>query len=113
MHEMSLAQGVIDIILDQAIAQKFDRVKRVVLEVGALSCVDPHALEFGFDAVANGTLAEGAELTIDTCPAKARCFDCETELNLTSRADTCPNCHSSKLLLTEGEELRLKELEVI
>jgi hydrogenase nickel incorporation protein HypA/HybF len=40
------------------------RVKRVVLEVGDLTCVLPDALRFCFELATEGTVMEGAELAI-------------------------------------------------
>ena len=65
MHEMSLAESVLQIIEDTARAQKFSRVRSVVLEVGVLSAVEPEAMLFCFDAVTRGSIAEGAKLISD------------------------------------------------
>lgn len=113
MHEMSLAQGVIDVIEAEADAQAFTRVKRVVLEVGALSCVDPHALEFGFSAASKNTCAEGARLEIRVPPGTARCFGCNQDVTVSRRGEGCPSCGSHRLIVTGGEDMRVKEMEVI
>ena len=42
MHEMSLAASVVESIEKEAVRQAFHKVERIVLEIGALSCVDPH-----------------------------------------------------------------------
>ena len=112
MHELSLAQGVIDVIRAEAKAQAFERVSRVVLEVGALSCVDPHALEFGFQAVAKDSPAEGASLEIRTPAGQAHCFGCGRDVAVAARGAGCPACGSYQLVVTGGEELKIKELEV-
>ncbi len=113
MHEMALAKGVVETVQAAAIKEAFSRVKRIVLEVGALSCVDPHALEFGFEAAARGTMADGAELEIRTPPGAARCFGCDRDVIIIRRGDGCPHCGSYQLIVTGGEELRVKEMEVI
>ncbi|MGF1462681.1 MAG: hydrogenase maturation nickel metallochaperone HypA [Maricaulaceae bacterium] len=113
MHEMALAQGVIDAIDAEARINAFERVTKVVLEVGALSCVDPHALEFGFEAVSRRTRAEGASLEIRTPPGRATCFACEAEVMIARRGDGCPECGSHQLFVTGGEDMTIKALEVI
>ncbi len=60
MHEMSLCQGVVRILEEQAAAHAYKRVKTVRLEVGPLATVEPEALRFCFDAATRGTLAENA-----------------------------------------------------
>jgi hydrogenase nickel incorporation protein HypA/HybF len=113
MHEMALCQGMLDIIDEQRVAQSFRRVRRVILEVGALGHVDPHALRFAFDVSARGTSAEDAELEIIEVPGKAWCMDCSSSIAIAHRGDGCPGCGGHTLIMEQGEELRLKELEVL
>lgn len=61
MHELALTREIVAIVC-QAAGDR--RVRQVTLEIGRLTCVAPEALEFCFDAVARGTLAEGALLDI-------------------------------------------------
>ena len=64
MHEMSLCEGILQILDDNAKSQGFERVKTVWLEVGGLSGVDLDALRFCFDAVTRGSLADNAKLEV-------------------------------------------------
>ncbi len=112
MHEMSLCEGVLQILEEQARSQGFDRVKQVWLEIGAFAGVDAEAMHFGFDAVMRGTLAQGALLKIINLPGKAWCMPCSKPVRVRARFDPCPICGSRQLQVTGGEELRIKELEV-
>ena len=51
MHEMSLCEGILQVLEDQAEVQQFSRVKAVWLEIGALAGVEPSAMTFSFDVV--------------------------------------------------------------
>ena len=112
MHEMSLCEGVLQILEDHAASQGFSQVKTVWLEIGALSGVDPEAMRFGFDVVMKGTLADGAALEIIDLPGIAWCMQCAKPVPVKSRFDACPECGSYQLQLTSGDEMRIKELEV-
>ncbi|MEZ5954739.1 MAG: hydrogenase maturation nickel metallochaperone HypA [Hyphomonas sp.] len=112
MHEMSLAIGVVEVIESEARKQGFARVERIVLEVGALACVDASALEFGFEAAGKGTKAEGAVLEILTPPGAAYCFACQKSVPISRKGDPCPDCGGYQLVVTGGEELKIKSLEV-
>ncbi|MDR3494878.1 MAG: hydrogenase maturation nickel metallochaperone HypA [Ancalomicrobiaceae bacterium] len=112
MHEMSLCQGIIAIVEDEAERQAFDRVKSVVLELGRLGHVLPEAMLFCFDAVSRGTIADGAELVIRRTEGAAWCFDCETSVPLADRMSPCPRCGGGRLQVTSGEELRVVEIAV-
>lgn len=112
MHEMSLCEGILQVLEDNAKTQGFEAVKRVRLEIGRFAGVEPDALRFGFDVVMRGSIAEGAELEIIDLPGRAYCFDCGESVEVNDRLDPCPNCGSSRLNPTGGDEMRIKDLEV-
>ena len=112
MHEMSLMQDVLEIIEDAAREKKFGRVKTVWLEIGALSGVDPQAVNFCFDAVMQGSVASGAILEILHKPGLAWCMKCGKQVEISARFDACELCGSFELQVTGGDGMRVKELEV-
>lgn len=112
MHEMSIAEGVIQLLEEQALAQQFSRVKKLWLEIGPLASVDTASLQFCFEAVSRHTLAESAVLEIIETPGLAWCLGCETQVGIRQRFDACPDCGSYQLQVIQGDELRVKELEV-
>lgn len=112
MHEMSLSQSMLEIIQDQAAVNGFRSVKVVRLEIGALSCVEPAALEFCFDSVTRGTIAEGATLDIVSVPGHAWCWDCSRIVDIEHHGNPCPHCSGYQLQMRNGDEMKLRELEV-
>jgi hydrogenase nickel incorporation protein HypA/HybF len=112
MHEMSLAEGVLQLIEDAARRDGFTRVATVWIEIGRLSGVEPDALAFCFDAVARGSLAEGARLEIVTVPGSGHCVACGKDTGLEQVYDPCRHCGAVPLQVTGGTEMRVKELEV-
>lgn len=113
MHEMSLAEGVLGAIEDAARAQRFTMVKTVRLEIGRLAAVELDALRFAFDVVKRGGVADGARLDIVELPGAAWCMRCCDTVPLAARGDACPRCGSFQMQVSAGEELRVKELEVV
>ena len=113
MHEMALCQGMLGLIEEQRRRDPFARVRRVVVEIGTLGHVDPQALRFAFDVVVADTVAAGATLDICEIPGLGWCMNCSREIAVERRGDGCPHCHSHMLIMQQGEEMRLKELEVI
>lgn len=112
MHELSLCEGIVQILEEYAGTRGYRRVKTVWLEIGGLAGVEVEAMRFGFDVVTNGTLAEGAELVIIERPGEAWCMQCSKTVPVKQRFDACPECGSYQLQVTGGEEMRIKELEV-
>ncbi|WP_444452412.1 hydrogenase maturation nickel metallochaperone HypA [Rhodobacter capsulatus] len=113
MHEMSIVEGIRTAIEEAGRANGFSKVTKVRLEIGRLAGVERSALEFAFDVVLRGSLAEGAELQILDIPGRAACFDCGKTVEIEHRLDLCPECGSARLLVQGGEEMRIKDLEVL
>lgn len=112
MHEMSIAESVLQIIEESARAEGCARVKTVWLEIGQLACVEKEALRFCFDAVTQDSIAQDARLEIIETAGQGRCLECACNVAVTARYEPCPNCGSLQIQVTGGEEMRVKELEV-
>ena len=113
MHELSLCQSILNIIQRYAREHNFERVQTLWLSFGRLSCVQEEALSFSFQAVAQGTIAQGAELKFQVYPVQIYCFFCERTYEIEEYTGECPDCGSSKVVLQGGtEELRLLEMQV-
>lgn len=113
MHEMSLCEGIREIIVAQAAAHSAKAVRVVRLEIGRFAGVEKPALEFAFDVVMRGSPAEGAKLEMIDLPGKAMCYDCMKEVEIDDRLDPCPDCGGGKLMPVSGDEMRIKDLEII
>jgi hydrogenase nickel incorporation protein HypA/HybF len=112
MHEMSICEGILQVLEREAGRQGFQRIMGVWLEIGPLAGVEVEALRFCFDAVVRGSLAEGAQLEIVEIPGQGVCLQCDQSVPVRQRFDPCPACGSYGVRITHGEELRIKELEV-
>lgn len=112
MHEMSLAESILQIAEDTARANGASRVSLVLLEVGKLAGVEIEALRFCFDAASRTSLAAGAALVIEQPDGSAWCLPCGGTVPLSSLADPCPECGSHQLQVTGGTELRVREVEI-
>jgi hydrogenase nickel incorporation protein HypA/HybF len=112
MHELALAQSIVELVQDQARRDAFVRVTAIRLSIGALAHVDPRALEFGFDAVARDTIAEGAKILIDRPAGTGFCMDCRKNVAIGAHGEPCPSCGGSQWVLVSGNEMRVVDLEV-
>jgi hydrogenase nickel incorporation protein HypA/HybF len=110
VHELSIAESVLRIVCAHAGERK---VTRVELKVGHLRQVVPSALTFAFGLVAEGTVAEGAELAIEEVPAAGRCRACGSESVLAGFPLQCAHCRGLDLELIAGEELLVDSLELV
>lgn len=111
MHEMALAEEVLQIVQQAARREGLRRVCTLWLEIGQLACVEPEAMRFCFDAVARDSVAAGARLEIVTTAGTACCEACSAAVELAALGDACPRCGSYRLRVTGGTQMRVREME--
>jgi len=112
MHEMSLAEGILQIVEDAAARQDFKRVTEVRLEIGALSGVEAEALNFCLEVVLKGSVAEGARVVLERAPGRGWCLGCGETVEIQALYDPCPKCGGYQVQATGGTEMRVKDLLV-
>lgn len=109
MHELALTQDIVALCSERA---EGARVLSVTLEIGRLSAVLPDAVRFCFDLCTEETALEGAELQILEIAGRARCEACGAEMGLQEPYGRCA-CGSTHLQVIAGQELRIKQMEVL
>jgi hydrogenase nickel incorporation protein HypA/HybF len=112
MHELAIAQSMVEIIEATARVERVTRVDEVRLVVGALSAVDPQALRFCFDVVTRGTVAERAALEIATEAASAWCGRCGEGFAVSELPPVCARCGQDGSDLQGGTGIRIAQMEV-
>lgn len=109
MHEMALAQGVLDIALSNAAGA---RITKIQLLVGTMTAVEPESLRFCFQALSQDTPAAGAALAIEMVPLTARCRRCGRQFEVEHYRFLCPACGADDVAVVSGRELKVAYLEV-
>lgn len=112
MHEMSIASSIVDIALRTLADHEGTKVKAVQLRLGVMSGVEREALLFCFDAVTQGTPAEGAVLQIETVPVSGRCLDCDEAFEVMQYTFRCPACESALIHQETGRELLVTSIDM-
>ena len=112
MHEVSLMQDTLTLAEQRAKAAHAERIHCLRMRVGALSGAVPESLEFAFEILAKGTMAEGATLRLERVPIVCFCPTCEREFPAPDLYCECPGCHQVSLDIRQGRELELASLEV-
>ena len=112
MHEMSIAQSLVDIIRQEMVKHDAKVLHSVRLKIGQLSAVVPDSLSFCFEVITSGTEMEGASLLMDVTPLMGRCRRCEASFEIENYAFECPECGSKEIDTVSGDELAIVEMEV-
>lgn len=112
MHEMSMAQSILQAALAELKKHPAARLKTARVVVGEQRAVAPDTLRFAFGALARDTAAQGARLAIERRPAAARCRRCGWTGAIAIPRYACGACRGGELEMTGGDELYLESLEV-
>ncbi len=112
MHELSITQNVLNIVIEHAKRAKAQRVKVINLVVGDLTGFVDDSIQFYFDMLSPDTLAEGAQLVIQRIPARVRCRACGEEFILRDFNWACPKCFAIGGDVLCGREFMVESIEV-
>lgn len=112
MHELSIAQSLIEMIKEEMAKNSAVKLKSARLQIGRMSTIVPDALEFCFGVITEGTELEGAELVMDMVPLRGICRKCAREFDIIDFAFVCPACGGLEIDTLSGHELALIEIEV-
>jgi len=112
VHEMTICQGLIDQVGRIAREQGASRVDNIVLSIGPLSGIEPQLLSRAFDIACLETIAEDAELEIETGPVVVECRCCGAIGEARINRLKCPSCGDWQVNLKQGDELLLLRLEI-
>lgn len=114
MHELSVASHVVEIASEHALAAGVERVTRVTLRLGALTCVHRRTLESCFPIACEGTVVDGADLSVVEIPVSVYCPKCrETSELCDIQPLACRRCGLPTGDIRGGNELEIESIEVI
>jgi len=111
MHELAIAESIVNIALREIEQKSITTVQSAGVRIGAISGVNPSALEFSFEAIIVNTPLSGAKLKVEEIPAGGICRACKTAFEVTEFIFVCPHCFSGDLEINQGQELDIAYLE--
>jgi hydrogenase nickel incorporation protein HypA/HybF len=112
MHESGLTKDLFEHVIIHAKEANARRVTRVKVTIGALNDATPESIQFYFDSLSPGTLAEGAALEFESAPGLGHCPTCDIDTEITELYAACPQCGGFPLTVTAGNGVYLSSLEV-
>lgn len=121
LHEFSLAQSIVETVLQAASQHGASAVEEVNLEVGEVALVNMEQLEWHIRMLTQATPAQGARIRWRTVPASILCLECgyqglvgHKELDPSSHFEIpmfqCPACESPNTKILSGRELRVVDI---
>jgi len=112
MHELSITQSVLDLVLDAAEREGGGRVTAIDLVVGELSSIVDDSVQFYWDIIAEGTPAASATLRFRRVPLQFECRDCGALFEPRDHEFLCVYCGGEKVHVAAGDELRVEAFDL-
>jgi hydrogenase nickel incorporation protein HypA/HybF len=113
MHELAIAQSIVEAIEAKALEYQATRVKSVRLKIGEASGILGDSLAFNFEMLANLVpVLAGAKLDIESLPHRAWCPHCSKEFAVQSYIAQCPTCQEWSSNIISGTELQILDMEI-
>jgi len=122
MHEFSLANQIMESVLEFPQAERVSEVLKVRVQIGELTCVEAEQLAFCYNSITRETLLEKSRLEIEPLKAAVRCSHCRysgppkySKSALAGKPMTavqCPAC-GKNAEVTQGHECAIKTVQFI
>jgi hydrogenase nickel incorporation protein HypA/HybF len=112
MHEMGIANSILEAVRTEARRYPGSRPTKVGVRLGELAAIDPESLRFCFDALILETDLQGLTLETEWIERRHRCRDCGHEFAIREYDFECPGCHGLNSECIAGDELELTYVEV-
>lgn len=112
MHELSVAQDILDIIRRNVSPSELENVRVVTLKVGEQAGIVSDSLEFSFRALTMETPLARAQLSILRIPYRLHCNTCNEILDSPFGLGICPKCSGTQTTVVSGTELQVATIDV-
>jgi len=112
MHELPVTKSILNICEEEVKKHGMEKVLAVNIRVGELTGLVPSGIEYYFDIIAKGTVAQGAKINIKKIPINIECKDCGESFECKKGIYNCINCSSHNIKITGGREFLIDTLEM-
>ncbi|MFZ1978613.1 MAG: hydrogenase maturation nickel metallochaperone HypA [Bacteroidota bacterium] len=113
MHELSIAQHIVEIVQQYVDPVNVKNVAAIRLKVGAVAGVVADSLEFSFHAITADTPLMKARLEIEHVPFRIECSICGVVSENETGIIVCDSCGSPDAKVLSGAELEMTEIEIL
>ncbi len=112
MHELYATQAILEKAIKKASEEDAKRITHLYLVVGEISTYSDESVQFYWDQISKGTIAEAATLHFRPVPAEMQCMSCFAKYRPADGEIICPNCGGAGAKIVAGEEFYMEGLDV-
>jgi hydrogenase nickel incorporation protein HypA/HybF len=112
MHELPVTESILEIALRHATHANANRITKIYLVIGQLASIVDDSVQFYWEFVSEGTIAQGATLEFRRIQTRFECKDCGLKFSPTDIDYTCPDCQSFNVSVIDGQEFFVEAIDV-
>jgi hydrogenase nickel incorporation protein HypA/HybF len=112
MHELSVTESVLEIALRHGRAAQASRITDLYLVIGQLSSLVDDSVQFYWDIIAHGTMAQEAKLHFKRVQAELQCLECNQRYSPGPADMACVACASTRVRVVAGDEFYIEAIEI-
>jgi len=112
MHELAVTQSILDISLRHANDAGAKQITGINLVIGEFASIVDDSVQFYWDLLAHGTIAQGAQLHFERLVGEMTCTNCKHSFHPKDTDFACPKCESQFVQITKGDEFRVDSIDV-
>ena len=113
MHELGIAENIMDIVRRSVPEDRVSAVGNIRLRVGQFAGIVPDSLKFCFSVISSDAGMANADLNIEMIPLSASCQDCGNKSEVKNFVFLCPDCGGGNLEIVSGKELEIIDIEIL
>ncbi|ADP77203.1 hydrogenase nickel insertion protein HypA [Methanothermus fervidus DSM 2088] len=120
MHEVSMANAIVETVINSAKKNNANKILEVKIEVGELTLLNPEQLKFCLETLSKDTILENTKFKIQKNPARISCNCCgyEGKVKIDDNSDhylafvSCPKCGCMDIKILSGRECNVKSIKI-
>ncbi len=112
MHEYSVTESILKIVIEKANESEAKKVLKINLVIGEDTGFIGDSIQFYFDRLSTGTIAEGARLEMKYVKAKLQCSKCGIFFERKIYSFECPECGGEGMPTKIGKECYIENIEI-
>lgn len=111
MHELAITEGIMEAAIPEAEKAGAKKINEIRIKIGELSGVLPECIEYYFNIVSKGTIAEGAKIVPIKIPVGIECPDCGYSGDIDRKKIICKGCGGKNFKVVRGREYFVDSLD--
>ena len=119
MHELSMANSILNAVITNAKKNNAIEVTEIVVEIGKLALINPEQVRFMLDVLSEDSITKGAKFIIEEIPIEIKCKECgyngitdENNFDHYTPIVECPKCENKLVNVVNGKDCIIKNIVI-